>query len=186
MQLTALQRRGIVADNRRAGGFSMIELLVAVLVMGIGVLGVTALQMVSLQNNRGALQRAEAVQLAYDMMDRVRANPAGNPPGSAYSGLDLAEGPPAAANCNNQNCTQAQMILFDQAIWKCSLGNFHDENICQTLRAAGVLADEDDQPGLTAGDGSITVDGNGVINIAVQWTELGNQQVRTITINSQS
>ena len=35
----------------------MIELLVAVLVMGIGVLGITGLQMVSLQNNRGALVR---------------------------------------------------------------------------------------------------------------------------------
>ncbi len=186
MQLTARQRRGTPAESRRTGGFSMIELLVAVLVMGIGVLGVTALQMVSLQNNRGALQRAEAVQLAYDMMDRVRANPAGNPSGSAYSGLDLTDGPPNAANCNTQNCTQAQMVSFDQAIWKCSLGSFHDQNICQTLRAAGVLADEDDQPGLTAGDGSIAVDVNGVINITVQWTELANQQVRTITINSQS
>src|SRR5262245_61755673 len=41
--------------TRHARGFSMIELLVAVLVMGIGVLGITGLQMVSLQNNRGAL-----------------------------------------------------------------------------------------------------------------------------------
>ncbi len=186
MQLTALQRRGAVTGGRRVRGFSMIELLVAVLVMGIGVLGVSALQMVSLQNNRGALQRAEAVQLAYDMMDRVRANPAGAPAGSAYSGLDLTDGPPNATNCNNQNCTQAQMVAFDQAIWKCSLGNFHTQNICQTLRAAGVIADEDDQPGLTTGDGSITVDGNGVINVTVQWMELSTQQVRTITINSQS
>ena len=78
------------------------------------------------------------------------------------------------------------MVAFDQAIWKCSLGNFHTQNICQTLRAAGVIADEDDQPGLTTGDGSITVDGNGVINVTVQWMELSTQQVRTITINSQS
>lgn len=186
MQLTALNRRGVVGGHRRGRGFSMIELLVAVLVMGIGVLGVTALQMVSLQNNRGALQRAEAVQLAYDMMDRIRANPAGTPPGSAYSGLDLGEGPPNATNCNNQNCTQAQMVGFDQALWKCSLGSFQAQNTCQTLRAAGVLAVEDEQPGLTAGDGTINVDANGVITITVQWTELATQQVRTITINSQS
>lgn len=186
MQLTALQRRGQVYGNRSESGFSMIELLVAVLIMGIGVLGVTALQMVSLQNNRGALQRAEAVQLAYDMMDRVRANPAGTPAGSAYSGLDLADAPPNAQNCNTQNCTQAQMVSFDQAIWKCSLGDFHTANICQTLRTAGVIADEEDQPGLSEGDGSITVDANGVINITVQWVELASQQIRTITINSQS
>jgi type IV pilus assembly protein PilV len=72
------------ASNQR--GLSMIELLVAVLVLAIGILGITALQMVSLQNNRGALFRAEAVQLAYDMMDRIRANPEGAVPGAAYDG----------------------------------------------------------------------------------------------------
>ena len=56
--------------------------------------GITALQMVSLQNNRGALFRAEAVQLAYDMMDRIRANPEGAVPGGAYDGLALTDAPP--------------------------------------------------------------------------------------------
>jgi len=65
--------------HKKIAGFSMIELLVAVLVMGIGVLGITGLQMVSLQNNRGALLRSEAVMLAYDMLDRIRANPVGTP-----------------------------------------------------------------------------------------------------------
>ena len=60
-------------STRREAGFSMIELLVAVLVMGIGVLGITALQMVSLQNNRGALMRSEATLRTYDVMDRIRA-----------------------------------------------------------------------------------------------------------------
>jgi type IV pilus assembly protein PilV len=171
--------------SRRSGGFSMIELLVAVLVMGIGVLGITALQMVSLQNNRGALQRAEAVQLAYDMMDRIRANPSGTPPGADYDNLDLEDGPPATVNCNDQECTQAQMVSFDQAVWKCSLGGYNEEDTCQTLRNTDAIAGEDDQPGLTEGDGSVTVDGNGMITVTVQWTETGNQ-LRTITINSQS
>src|SRR5690606_25085302 len=98
-------------------GFSLIELLVAVLVMGIGVLGVTALQMVSLQNNRAALERGEAVHLAYDMMDRIRANP-----GAAYGGVGFGDGPPAAPNCVAGVCTADQMRAFDQASWKCVLG----------------------------------------------------------------
>jgi type IV pilus assembly protein PilV len=165
-------------------GFSMIELLVAVLVMGIGVLGISALQMVSLQNNRGALQRAEAVNLAYDMMDRIRANPAGLPPGVVYDGLDLAENPPNANDCNAATCTQAQMAQFDQAVWKCTLGNFNANATCQGFRTGGVIADEDDQPGLAEGDGSIDVDANGMITVTVQWRETGNL-LRTITINSQ-
>ena len=166
-------------------GLSMIELLVAVLVLAIGVLGITALQMVSLQNNRGALFRAEAVQLAYDMMDRIRANPEGAVPGAAYNGLALADGPPGAANCVANVCSQAQMVNFDQAVWKCSLGNFNDDAQCTAFRAAGVLPPADDQPGLPEGDGSIAVDGAGVVTITVTWTE-PDGQAGTVTIDSQS
>ncbi len=168
----------------RQQGLSMIELLVAVLVLAIGVLGITALQMVSLQNNRGALYRAEAVQLAYDMMDRIRANPEGAVPGAAYSGLALGAGPPAAQDCLANVCTQAQMVAFDQAVWKCSLGDFHADAQCIALRAAGVLPSEDDQPGLPRGDGSINVDAAGLVTITVNWTE-PDGQVGTVTIDSQ-
>ncbi|MDP6374238.1 MAG: type IV pilus modification protein PilV [Pseudomonadales bacterium] len=173
--------------RRRIRGFSMIELLVAVLVMGIGVLGITGLQMVSLQNNRGALMRAEAVQLAYDMMDRIRANPAGIPAGMDYNGLNLGDSPPAAADCNYGDCSQAQMVSFDQAVWKCSLGGFEDDERCVALRdpAGGVLPPFKEQPGLPAGDGSIAVDGGtGLITVSVQWTE-NNDVVRIVSVDSQ-
>ncbi len=162
----------------------MIELLVAVLVMGIGVLGVTALQMVSLQNNRTALVRAEAVQLAYDMMDRIRANPGiGAVPGSDYSGLSVDDDPPAAPNCIDASCSAAQMVTFDQAVWKCQLGNFHENDVCIGLRDDGLIPSEDQQPGLPEGDGSVVVDGGGLVTVTVQWTEGGNQQ-QTVVIES--
>lgn len=170
---------------KRIRGFSMVELLVAVLVMGVGVLGVTALQMLSLQNNRSALLRAEAVQLAYDMMDRVRANPQGGVPGQAYDGLAIGANPPAAADCVANNCTQAQMILFDQAVWKCSLGAFDADATCTNFRGGGVLPAVTAQPGLPNGDGSIAVDGAGIVTIIVRWQE-PNNQLQTITINSQA
>ncbi|MFV2091203.1 MAG: type IV pilus modification protein PilV [Pseudomonadales bacterium] len=166
-------------------GLSMIELLVAVLVLSIGVLGITALQMVSLQNNRGALFRAEAVQLAYDMMDRIRANPAGGIPGQAYGGLGLTTAPPASADCMANNCSETQMVLFDQALWKCSLGGFNTDAGCVAFRAAGVLPPEADQPGLPNGDGSIAVSGAGVVTVSVTWQE-PDGQVGTVTIDSQS
>jgi type IV pilus modification protein PilV len=162
----------------------MIELLVAVLVLAIGILGITALQMVSLQNNRGALFRAEAVQLAYDMMDRIRANPEGAVPGASYDGLALADGPPASQDCMAGTCTQAQMVQFDQAVWKCSLGGFNDDGRCVALRGAGVLPPEADQPGLPNGDGAIAVNGAGLVTITVTWQEPDGQQ-GTVTIDSQ-
>ena len=169
--------------RKKQSGFSMIELLVAVLVMGIGVLGISGLQLVSMQNNRAALQRAEAVQLAYDILDRVRANPLGNPVGQPYQ-IDLDDFPAGVNDCNAGACTQAQMANFDLAVWKCTLGGHHDEGACTTLRADQVIASEDEQPGLPEGDGSLTVDANGVITVVVQWTERGNLD-RTVTVSSQ-
>jgi type IV pilus assembly protein PilV len=168
----------------RNRGFSLIEVLVAVLVMGIGVLGVSALQMVSLQNNRAALERAEAVHLAYDMMDRIRANPAGTPLGAAYGGLAIGQKPPAATDCLVNTCSEAQMVVFDQASWKCLLGEYNTNAVCQTLRNAGALPAEDAQPGLPGGDGSIAVNGAGVVQVTVQWRGV-NRALQTVVIDSQ-
>lgn len=168
--------------RRRQQGFSMIELLVAVLVMGIGVLGVTALQMVSLQNNRGALLRGEAVQLAYDIMDRIRANP-----GAAYGGVAVGDAPPATADCTANNCSQAQMVNFDLAVWKCSLGIHNADNTCTDLRAADVIPPTNIAPGLPSGDGSIAVNGGtGVVTVTVQWQAPNDANVSTITIETRT
>jgi hypothetical protein len=105
-------------------------------------------------------------------------------PGDAYDGLDLNDDPPDPVNCNANNCTQAQMVQFDQAVWKCSLGGFHDEGTCTDLRDDNVLPLPDAQPGLPEGDGSIAVSAAGVITVSVQWEENGGQ-IRSITIDSQ-
>ena len=165
--------------KRRASGFSMIELLVAVLVMGIGVLGITGLQMVSLQNNRGALTRAEAVQLAYDIIDRIRANP-----GAVYTGLAIGGAPPAPVDCTAGVCTEAQMATFDQAVWKCSLGIWNTNANCVPLRDGVILPLATNQPGLPSGDGSITVNGAGIVTITMQWQEPNQPAVTTISIDS--
>jgi type IV pilus assembly protein PilV len=180
-------RRLIARLRRRAGGFSMMELLVAVLVMGIGVLGISGLQMVSLQNNRGALMRGEAVQLAYDMMDRIRANPAGAVPGLAYGGLALGDGPPEPPDCDGGTCSQEQMVAYDQAVWKCTLGAYQDDAACAALRDPddGVLRSLTEQPGLPGGDGAVDVNpATGVITVTVQWTET-NDVIRTVSVESE-
>ncbi|MEQ8857690.1 MAG: type IV pilus modification protein PilV [Pseudomonadales bacterium] len=189
--MTDLRRPVKRFDGRRTGtGFSLIELLVAVLVMGIGVLGVTALQMVSLQNNRMALERGEAVSLAYDMMDRIKANPS-----AAYDGIAIGDVPPAAPGClgDGANCSAAQMATFDESAWKCQLGEFRDDAECDALRAAGVIPAIAEQPGLPDGDGAVQVQvvvlPNGVqvfqARVTVQWSATDGQ-LQTVVIDSQA
>lgn len=55
-------------------GIALIEVLVAVLILGVGLLGMAAMQVQSSQMTNGAEQRTQAVLLTADMMDRIRAN----------------------------------------------------------------------------------------------------------------
>jgi len=59
---------------RRCKGMTLIEVLIALLVLSIGILGLATLQTASLNFNSGASQRTQATVLAYDMADKMRAN----------------------------------------------------------------------------------------------------------------
>jgi type IV pilus assembly protein PilV len=64
-----------------ASGFTLVEVLVALIVLSIGMLGIAALYLESLRASRQALVRTQAVTLASDIADRIRANRA---PANAY------------------------------------------------------------------------------------------------------
>lgn len=67
---------GSTPRPRRGGsrGYGLIEVLVSVLILSIGLLGLARLQMIGLRNTQSATLRFEAVNLAYDVLDRMRAN----------------------------------------------------------------------------------------------------------------
>ena len=72
-------------------GFTLIEVLVALVVRPSGMLGIAALLLSSLQGSRVALERTLAVNLASDIAERIRAN---RSTGNAY---DTADGTAAPA-----------------------------------------------------------------------------------------
>lgn len=61
-------------QRRQDVGTSLLEVLIALIVVSIGLLGVAALNVQSLGANRTALLRARAVLLVADMADRIGAN----------------------------------------------------------------------------------------------------------------
>src|SRR3546814_3969485 len=60
--------------ERRMEGFGLIEVLVSMLILGVGILGMIGLQLNALQFNQTAAFRSHATFLAYDIADRMRAN----------------------------------------------------------------------------------------------------------------
>lgn len=100
-------------------GYGLIEVLVAVLVLAIGLLGLAGLQTQSLRFNNEAYFRTQATILAMDMADRLRANlpTARNNPGS-YT-FAKTEGIPASVkDCSSAECSLAELAQFDFKAWK--------------------------------------------------------------------
>lgn len=99
-----------------SGGFSLVEVLVAMVVMAVGLLGIAGLYVDGLRAGRASLYRTTAVTLAADMADRIRAN---GRAGEAYAG----SGPGADNGCVNgaANCAAADMAADDWFRWRADL-----------------------------------------------------------------
>ena len=75
--------------NFKQSGVSLIEILVAVFVVSVGLLGVARMEILAKQSNAEAIQRTSASQLAHDMMEKMRANPASL---VSYSSIVVGDG----------------------------------------------------------------------------------------------
>ena len=83
MQLTKSQRCGY-PPYRKSSGFSLLEVLIAVSILAVAMLGIAAMQLMSLKDNRDAYFRSQAVLLTQDMAERMRSN---DTQLSAYDGI---------------------------------------------------------------------------------------------------
>ena len=104
-------------------GFSMVELLVAVLIFAIGLVGLAGLQLAGLRSNQSAYYRSVATQLAYDMIDRMRSNAAIFLT-NRESYKDVNPTTTAASNprqCETNACTPAELAVYDLKQWNTQL-----------------------------------------------------------------
>ena len=107
-------------------GTTLVEVLVALLLLAVGLLSGSAMQLSSLRARHESALLSTAMQLAASMAERMRANSAqlqlpdaDNP----YLGLDYQAGPidepgGAPACLGDTACNAAQLAQFDIAEWK--------------------------------------------------------------------
>lgn len=67
-------RTPAIESRRRQAGVSLIEVLISVVILGIGMLGIAAMQARALQNNSSSLERSQMVVQSYAILDAMRAN----------------------------------------------------------------------------------------------------------------
>lgn len=113
--MSRLSARG--ARQSIAQGFSLVEVLVALAVLSVGLLGLAALQTTGLKFNHQSYERTQAVMQAYDIIDRMRANKSGSGAtiNTAYENVALGIAP-AASECTS-SCTGDQLAQYDIRKW---------------------------------------------------------------------
>ncbi|WP_295983961.1 type IV pilus modification protein PilV [uncultured Variovorax sp.] len=103
-------------------GFSMIEALVAILLLSLGMLALAGFQIRVLVDSIGASSQNVAARLAGDMADRIKANPvAGAASASPYlTGWSQADSTAPRPSCMGAeaNCSAVQLATHDVWSWK--------------------------------------------------------------------
>jgi type IV pilus assembly protein PilV len=184
--------RSSTMKKRNDKGFTLIEMMVSAAILGVGVMGMAAMQGVSFTKNVDANDLSIMTNVASDMMERIQNN---RKYAWAYNNLQTAGGGNCGAggipapfpatiplfggiNFNNnpkpairQAITRA--IQGDCVQWGTLVNSTNMANVQGTVQVTPVLP---------------TSDKSSAVNVAVQltWNERGSsQRLRTITFRTQ-
>ena len=116
-------------------GISLLESLVAIIVLSLGLLGILGAQMRTLTNTQDSARRLQAIRLIEDLSERIKVQPDAIGQASLYITDDwldttqnLEELLPDTADCFNKACTPTEFAHFDKKRWI--------ENVAQSLPLA--------------------------------------------------
>jgi len=156
------------SQKNKHAGFTLIEILISLIILSIGLLGLSSLQLTALQRNTSSYNRSLATSLAYDIADRMRANKIAANNNAYVTGI--ANGPTGASSCigSTAACTPAALAAYDLDEWKCQLGSHNANAACDPAGGGTRL-----QGTLPNGVGQITRTGT-VFTITVLWDDERN------------
>ncbi len=172
-----IQSKKIMRSSVADGGFTLLEVMIALVVLSFGLLGMALLQTSALRAGQSANYRSQATILAYDLADMIRAN---RLQAAAYGLIDNDDIITTAANCNTPPGANTARYVADRLTWIC--------NVQRSL------------PSIQSGDVQVipaTATVAGTVNIKLTWVNdrsvdnniddtnnpLGEQVPRTSTIN---
>jgi|APLow6443716910_1056828.scaffolds.fasta_scaffold233552_1 type IV pilus assembly protein PilV len=140
-------------------GLTLIEVLVAIVLIAFGLLAVASMQITGLKNNQSAHYRATATVLAYDMLDRMRANKKALVAGSYHTGGSFIDGITTPGSYGT-------MAERDRQEWLTQIGN-----------------------SLPSGKGKVEANANAsTLRVTIQWDDqrgTGGNSTQSLSIETQ-
>jgi type IV pilus assembly protein PilV len=148
--------RGLAAGGRTSG-FTIVEVLVSLLILSVGLLGSAKLVLSTAHSNDSAYLRSQATQVAYEILDNMRANPTAAVAQNYSTTAGTAASAYAGQDCLNSACpVAANLATYDLYTWKTRLAS-----------------------ALPGGQGSVTVSATAPVmaTIIVQWDDSVAQSI---------
>jgi type IV pilus assembly protein PilV len=123
----------LIAYRRKHQGMTLIEVLIAAIIVAVGLLGVASLQIAALQGSTNADYRSRAIDFATSLSDRMQANLIAVADNHYLEDPECEIDPePAVSNCSMtpimaisssiEQCTPQQMAIFDLHQISCGPG----------------------------------------------------------------
>ncbi len=165
------------AAEARPAGFTLIEVLVALLVLSIGLLGVGKLMLFSSRSTDSAYLRSQAAALSYTILDAMRANRET----AVEGGYDIAltGSVSSAPACDSgASCTGAQLAQHDLSDWKTRMAALLGPSAQGSVATSSVT---DGSTGTTVTKATVTVQWN---DATAQGTFGGDSSTVDVTLET--
>jgi type IV pilus assembly protein PilV len=154
------------SQSRTSRGFTLVEVLVSLVILSVGMLGMAKLVLVSAHSNDSAYLRSQATALAYEILDKMRANPTGALAGNYATALGAMPAAPTSCIGTGTVCTPLQIALWDVYSWK--------QHLTTGTDTAGTRTGA-----MPSGTASIVTSGTSPVTatVVVQWDDAAAQVV---------
>ena len=114
-----MMRQARIHRIGQASGMSLLEVMIAVVVFSVGIIGVAALMLTSMRNNDATLSRTQSTVLANEMYEKMLANLPGAAAGNYTIAMTSALPTSTTINCAvaSANCSTADLATWDMVQW---------------------------------------------------------------------
>lgn len=126
--------RGCARILKKNTGFTLVEIVVAVLILAIGILGVAGMQSVGVRESQNTYFRSQANLLAADMAGKMRANAIEAKKGD--SSVYIEDAPAGGGDCSS-SCDSVAVAEADRKAWEDAISSSGLPNAGQSVNYVG-------------------------------------------------